>query len=199
MGGERTLLFVALALAEELGEALCALTGPVLAGHLRTYPPRDLHLTLHFLGAVPAEDVDSVAARLEAEVEGLAPPALAIDRTGCFPPRGEPRIWWARAVEQGGAVRLDAVFAAVERALLPPEERSSSWTPHLTLARTPRRGGRGLAELKARFLELRPSLDWRPEGITLVESRPDRPERRYRPVAAWPFREGGASSPPTGA
>lgn len=181
-------LFVALALAEEIGTKLCALTAPVLAGGPRTYPPRDLHLTLHFIGSVPEGEREPIEGRLDGEVAGLARPRLAIDSTGCFPARGRPRIWWAGVGEREEEGRLDAIIRAVERALVPPEERSVEWTPHLTLGRTARRGGEGLRERKERFLELRPALEWDPEAVTLVESRPDRPEQRYRAVASWPFR-----------
>lgn len=187
---EKTRLFVALDLGEGIGEELCELTAPVLAGGVRTYPPRDLHLTLHFIGAVPSGEVRGIEAALDGEVAELAAPRLVIDSTGCFPPRGGPRIWWAGVSEREGEGRFDAVFRAVERALVPVEARSEEWIPHLTLGRTARRGGEGIGARKERFLGLCPALEWDPDAVVLVESRPDRPEARYRAVATWPFRGG---------
>jgi len=181
-------LFVALALAEKIGAELCALTAPVLAGGPRTYPPRDLHLTLHFIGSVRGGEREGIERSLDGALAGLARPRLSIDSTGCFPARGRPRIWWAGVGEREEEGRLDAIFRAVERALVAPEERSEEWAPHLTLGRTARRGGEGLRARKERFLELRPALEWDPEAVTLVESRLERPEQRYRPVASWPLR-----------
>ena len=196
----RRRLFVGVGLDAEVGGELVELTEPILRGGPRTYPARDLHLTLLFLGAVPTEALGEIESALAGECSALAGPRLVIDRTGCFPERGKPRIWWAGVSEEPGTDgRLAACHQAVERALLAPEEREEDWIPHLTLARTPRGGGSRLGSCRSGFLALEPRILWAPARVGLFESRPERPEERYREIAGWPFlagtRAGGPGDP----
>lgn len=91
-----------------------------------------LHLTLKFIGEVDA-------ARFEAVKAGLAGVqarrfALTLRGTGCFPPRGKPRVLW---VGVDAPPALNALYREVETALtalgVAPDDRPFS--AHITLAR----------------------------------------------------------------
>lgn len=96
--------------------------------------PRNLHLTLHFLG-----EVDE--ARWPGLREALAPPldqrapTLALEGWGTFPPRGPARVIWMGVA--GGTGALASAYAALghrlKRAGIVTEARPFS--AHLTVGR----------------------------------------------------------------
>ncbi|MEG6506442.1 RNA 2',3'-cyclic phosphodiesterase [Nitratidesulfovibrio sp. 1201_IL3209] len=104
-----------------------------LLRRLRWTPPGNWHLTLRFLGDVPASRRDEVADALKAIA--FAPVPLAVGRAGVFPARGAPRVLWLGLAR--GARECAALAGAVNAALVPlgfaPDARP--FAPHLTLAR----------------------------------------------------------------
>lgn len=104
-----------------------------LLRRLRWTPPRNWHLTLRFLGNVPAPRIPQLTTAL-AEV-AFAPFTLAVGRAGAFPARGAPRVVWLGLAR--GAKECAALAGAINAALAPlgfaPEGRP--FAPHLTLAR----------------------------------------------------------------
>jgi RNA 2',3'-cyclic 3'-phosphodiesterase len=134
----------------------------------RATPPERLHLTLHFIGAVPA-------ARLEEVKRGLAvrsrPASLQL---------GTPELWAGGiAVLRGRdapAALLD-LHEQLGRALLalglPVEQRP--FRPHFTLAR---RAGGAVAPTGA------PAIEWKsPGAYLLVQSLPA--GQGYQPLANY--------------
>ncbi len=128
------------ALAARLGKAVAGLSrGPAS-------PVREdvAHLTLKFLGDVPASGPGGLGAVAEAlGAVAFAPFALRFGGGGFFPDMTRPRVAWAGLAT--GAPECRALAARVEAALSPlgfaPEAKP--YTPHLTLARLrePGRGG----------------------------------------------------------
>lgn len=125
--------------------------------------PQSLHLTLHFLGAVPV-------ARLPQLRAGLAVPfqpfTLCLDRAALWP-RGIAVL----QSEQPAAGLLDlhqALGLALRGLELPVEQRALR--PHVTLAR---HAGRASRPAQAQ------RIDWPVPGYALVVSMPDLPGR-YR-------------------
>lgn len=104
-----------------------------LLHRLHWTPPGNWHLTLRFLGDVPAPHCNEVADALRAIK--FAPVDLAVGRAGVFPARGAPRVLWLGLAQ--GAPECAALATAVNAALAPlgfaPEDRPLA--PHLTLAR----------------------------------------------------------------
>jgi len=94
-----------------------------------------IHLTLKFLGEVPAEKLEAIHQAVGQACLGRAPFELAVAELGCFPNLRRPRVVWVGVREDTG--QLAGLQEAVERELnrlgFPPEGRK--FTPHLTLAR----------------------------------------------------------------
>ncbi|MCF2533983.1 RNA 2',3'-cyclic phosphodiesterase, partial [Yinghuangia soli] len=138
MPGPATLrLFVALAPPDDAKSELERALRPVYAAHplLRWNRIEDWHITLAFLGELPAEVVPGLRAAL-AEVSGAHPaPELALVGAGHF----DDRVLWSGL--RGDLDRLHALAASVRQAVaacgLPYADRPLR--PHLTLARA-RRG-----------------------------------------------------------
>jgi 2'-5' RNA ligase len=119
----------------------------VLPGFVRWVRPEGIHLTLKFLGDVPADKLDDIAEALRTTSAAHAPFSLHIAGMGCFPSPRRPRVVWIGVDEPSGT--LERLYYGIERALaplgFPPEQRRFS--PHLTLGRVKR--GRSAGELEA--------------------------------------------------
>jgi 2'-5' RNA ligase len=134
----------------------------------------DLHLTLHFLGAVPAVKVDRL-------VRALAVPAPRfIVQPARHAQWGERVAVLETATAGSGLLRLHARLADALRAegLTVP---TRVFRPHVTLLRTPRAldAPDGVGRWR-----------WPVRAYVLAESRPDRP---YRLLARYPL---GSAAPP---
>ncbi|MDI7277312.1 MAG: RNA 2',3'-cyclic phosphodiesterase, partial [Anaerolineae bacterium] len=135
--GVRT--FVAIELDVDLRTTLGELQGRLRRAPLarlgRWVAPEGIHLTLKFLGNVPAGRVPELGEALRRACARIAPFEIAIAGLGCFPSYQRPRVLWVGVEEPTGS--LERLYSAVERELervgFRPEGRP--FTPHLTLAR----------------------------------------------------------------
>lgn len=138
--GEITRTFIAV----EIDERTAGRTAAIIE-RLRTagadvnwVAPRNLHLTLTFLGDVPNELLPAVAAAVQEAVQRVPPFTLEICGLGAFPHIARPRTIWLGA-GQGGA-EMQRLAEAVDQALRPlgfaPEARG--YTTHLTIGRVRR-------------------------------------------------------------
>ncbi len=97
--------------------------------------PEGIHLTLKFLGEVPAPEIDKIKAALRGAVEGKEKFRIEIGGAGVFPNERNPRVVWIGI--SGDLEKLSALQASVEDSMaaigFEPEERK--FTPHLTLGR----------------------------------------------------------------
>jgi 2'-5' RNA ligase len=105
------------------------------ADALRWADPDGWHLTLAFLGSIPADSVDTVAATIEGVALAHRPIRLETGRLGAFHRAGSARtLWYGVSDADGSAASLAADLA---RALgLAFEE---PFRPHVTLARARQR------------------------------------------------------------
>lgn len=128
-------LFVALEIPSGVQEHLATLIGELRAVDSRPRWVRDenLHVTLEFIGEVPAERVDAIRDAL-ATVRSSVPVSLHFHGLGFFPNEKRPRVFWAA---MGASPNLPQLARDVETALqtigILREQREFS--PHLTLAR----------------------------------------------------------------
>ena len=86
---QRVRSFFAVALPEEARQAAARLAGRLRESDrgegVRWVRPEGVHLTLKFLGDVPAEQVPEIAQAVQQACEKHAPFACAVSELGCFP------------------------------------------------------------------------------------------------------------------
>jgi len=143
---EKIRSFIAIELSENILSAIAdlqrQLKKQVPEGTVRWVRPEGIHLTLQFLGDVPAVKINSIAQALTEACTSCHPFSITVGGLGCFPNARRPRVTWIGVDEPTGT--LAALQKAIERAMVPlgftPEKRA--FHPHLTLGRTQRRATR---------------------------------------------------------
>jgi len=130
VGSERLRLFCALRLASGEVERLVAWQAAVLSGG-RIVPPGNLHVTLAFLGARPADEAPEILAGLrEASADGAG---IRLFLRGYRETRSVGMLTFdddgGRATALAGQVQRSLEALGVYRADARP------WTPHLTVLR----------------------------------------------------------------
>jgi 2'-5' RNA ligase len=123
-------LFVGLDLPWSLRERLSFLSGGVPGA--RWVPPENYHITLRFIGEVPAhkaEEIDIALATLKAR--GFS---LSLTGVGTFEKAGRPIALWVGVERNPQLDHLQSkIETACQRTGLEPERRR--FAPHVTLAR----------------------------------------------------------------
>lgn len=134
-------LFVAIELPGEVRSVLSKLQHDLqrdaALARLRWVRPEGIHLTLKFLGAVPAEKLIDIEAAVQRAVAGIHPFELSLGKLGTFGSKRAPRVLWVDIA--GDTETLARLQRQVERELTPlgfPAE-GRAFAPHLTLARVP--------------------------------------------------------------
>jgi RNA 2',3'-cyclic 3'-phosphodiesterase len=129
--------FVAVALDDGLRAAIAATIERLrpLGSAVAWVPPRNLHVTLHFLGDQTEERLAEAEAALADAAAGSAPMDVTFHGIGAFPGIERPRILWVGLAH--GALEVRRLQARVTAALatrgFSAEERP--WHPHLTIGR----------------------------------------------------------------
>ena len=128
-------LFVALDIPEDVRTALGTLIEKLRPAcrNARWVRVEGAHITLKFIGEVPAEKAEGIKTAL-ATVPFKSPIKISFRGLGFFPSERRPRVFWAgmEASDELGAL-ASAVEAALEPVGIAREQRAFS--PHLTLAR----------------------------------------------------------------
>ena len=128
-------LFVALQIPsmvrKNLAELLVELRA--LSSQPRWVRAENLHITLKFIGELPAEKLGALRAALSA-VHSDQAVALDFRGAGFFPNERRPRVFWAGIEASANLARLASdIDRATGKLGVPPEKRPFS--AHLTLAR----------------------------------------------------------------
>ena len=135
--------FIAIELPDEIRHALAEVQKQLKrdVGGVRWVEPGSIHLTLKFLGDIPAEQIQPIAAAAMGAVQDEPPLSLGVSGLGAFPNPRRPRVIWVGL--EGDVARLGRLQTRLEEALeplgFPREERA--FRPHLTVGRVkdPRR------------------------------------------------------------
>lgn len=130
------------AVRQGLSDEIRRLEKKVGQGPVRFVKPEGIHLTLKFLGEVPAGKVDAVGRAVAGAAEQIGPFEATAGGFGMFPDPKRPRVLWVGVGDPSGG--LSRLQAAVERALVPLgfETEDRPFHPHLTLGRANRGGSR---------------------------------------------------------
>ncbi len=185
---EQFRLFIALPMPmpvkEELGRVLEGWRKR-LGNEVRWTQPGQIHLTLKFLGNVPAGQVEELTESVRGASSSFAPFRVRAGRIGFFPDIRHPRVIWAWVHDDHGQLpRLQrAVDEATARFASHKEEQE--FTGHLTIGRVkamkPARV-RLLAEL-ARGMADRVFGDWTVDKVEIMRSELSPAGSSYSPVA----------------
>lgn len=170
-------LFVATTLPASILENLAAiqqrLRVDIPHGVVRWVDPRGIHLTLKFLGDVPASQQPELESALNDAVGDREPFELVLSELGCFPNVRRPRVVWVGLA--GALQELRGLRDDVERTIAPlgyPTE-DRPFSPHLTLGRVRREASASQASLigaqvmRSQHTDLRA---WRVSSLSLMQS-----------------------------
>lgn len=167
MNEARARLFVALELPAEASEALVRWRSAVLedVAGLRALPTDHLHVTLCFLGWLPANEIEAIA-RTCRQLSPRDPATLSLGEPRWLPLR-RPRVLAVELDDVQG--RVGAIQAELSRLLesggwYEPERRP--YLAHVTVARAGRRDGPKPSPLPAP-----PPLSFSAQRVTLFRSR----------------------------
>jgi 2'-5' RNA ligase len=156
---EKIRTFIAIELDESIKDGLTKLQkrlkGEAPQGSVRWVRPEGIHLTLKFLGDVPADQIGEITRALQKSCQGFAPFSLSCGGLGCFPNLKRPRVVWVGIQEEsesargGFGIHRTGTLAQLQKAIeenvaplgYPTEKRKFS--PHLTLGRVQRRVSSG--------------------------------------------------------
>jgi 2'-5' RNA ligase len=186
-------LFVACEVPDEVKEAI----GETIEGlrkksgpAVRWIKPEGLHVTLKFLGEVPAKKLPAVKLAIQEAVVGHSPFELEFSNIGTFGGREGLRIMWVGIA--GDVLRLEALVRAVNAALavvgFEPERRP--FRPHLTLGRVRDEiGTRHRAEIEVAVGKTDvPGVNWRTSQVSLMRSKLGPGGASYEVLATFPLR-----------
>jgi len=130
--------FIAIELPEQAREGLARLRRELERdehGFVKWVDPQGIHLTLKFLGNIPAKRVTEISEAMKKAVQAISPFQLEISGLGAFPSLKQPRVFWVGV--SGELDKLSALQQNIDSALaalgFAKEERP--FVAHLTLAR----------------------------------------------------------------
>ena len=139
--------FIAIELDETISAALTDLQEQLKAevprGAVRWVRPEGIHLTLKFLGDVPADRIEDIKRVLIQACAGSPAFSFSVGELGCFPNPRRPRVIWVGVQEESGSLKRlqKAVEDGMAKLGFAPEGRR--FHAHLTLGRTQRRASSG--------------------------------------------------------
>ena len=156
-------------------------------GRIRWVPPRNVHLTLKFLGETPEKSIPQLEAALERVCLGHEAFDLALEGVGAFPSTSKARTLWVGAGE--GSEALTTLAEGVEDVLrdLGFERENRPFHPHATVGRA--KDGRASMTGEEPVSE---PLEFRVRSVELVRSRLTDEGAVYSVAAS--FALGGAPS-----
>ena len=138
MNNEQARSFIAIELPQELKSGLLKLQAELKSSgytFVKWVAPEGIHLTLKFLGNIPAQKVDEVIRALVKASEEILPFQLETADLGAFPNLNRPNVFWLGI--GGDVAKLSILQKRVDDVLEPkgfPKEKRA-FAPHLTLAR----------------------------------------------------------------
>ena len=188
----RLRLFVAIAIPLPVRHEMMAIQQelkPLELGEVRWTNAEQIHLTLKFLGNVPASSVEAVKQSLEEVCVATAPFRVRAKGIGFFPNECRPRVRWVGF--EGDDNSLAGLQKHVERRLAPFAEKAGAenFLAHATLGRFPkyRRHKTEIVLPRMRALANHVFGEWCAEDVGLFRSELSTEGARHTKVAVFPF------------
>ena len=160
--------------------------------------PEQFHLTLRFLGDIPAVRLEKMRAAVGAVCANFRPLPLRAAGVGFFPNARSPRVVWVGIQDEGN--RLIDLQKQIEAAVQPftTERGAANFTGHATLGRVKKlkRADAGKLAARAQAIGDRRFGDWMAREIEIVQSELSPAGARHGLLAAFPLGgsiESGAS------
>jgi 2'-5' RNA ligase len=185
-------LFVAIPIPERVRNEMMAVQRelkPLALGDIRWSNAEQLHLTLKFLGNVPANSVEAVKESLAAACAATPPFHLRAEGIGFFPNERQPRVVWVGF--EGDKNELTVLQMRVERRLAPFVEKpeAEKFLAHATLGRFQKYRRHKTENLLPRAWALANHVfgEWRVEEIGLFRSELSPEGARHTEVAVFPL------------
>ena len=129
--------FLGIGLPAGVREKIAAATGPArgLQAPVAWTAPKNLHITLDFLGDISPERVAIVERSTRVVASGTGPFSLTSEGGGAFPGTRNPRVLWVGFLEPLELVKQlqQNMGNALSEAGFPPEDRP--FHPHITVGR----------------------------------------------------------------
>ena len=173
-------LFTAITLPERERDALAGLEAPLRGA--RWLDPHDYHITLRFLGDIPAAAANAFLANLRSLSETAV--TLRLSGLGAFG-GSRPRTIWAGLVDETMLRPIQAMHEAAARSAdLEPETRR--YHPHVTLARLGGTRAKAVAEYLGQFGGYRGEA-FTVRSFALMSARPGRGGGPYVVEEEIPF------------
>ncbi|HSR88364.1 MAG TPA: RNA 2',3'-cyclic phosphodiesterase, partial [Pontiella sp.] len=157
--------FIALDIGDEIRERLDELQRKLkkLHANVRWIRPKDIHLTLAFLGDVPVDKIDLIKAAMGLAGEKTARFEVAAAGIGTFGRPGHPRVIWAGVPACPALTLLQRQLVAALLAAEIDVDRKP-FSPHLTLGRV-----KGIDRHTASMLEKIEKYAETPIGRTRID------------------------------
>jgi len=183
---------VAIAIPERVRNEMIAVQRelkPLALGDVRWTNAEQLHLTLKFLGNVPASSVEAVKQSLAEACAGAAPFPVRAEGIGFFPNERQPRVIWVGFEDDENV--LAGLHRRIERLLAPFVEKpgADKFLAHATLGRFQKYRRHKTEKLppRARALANHVFGEWRVEDAGLFRSELSPGGARHTLVAVFPF------------
>jgi 2'-5' RNA ligase len=151
--------------------------------------PDQFHLTLRFLGGVPAARLEDLKAAVGAVCANARPLQLRTSGVGFFPNPHSPRVVWAGI--QDAEQLLNDLQKRIEAAVQPfaAERGAENFTGHATLGRVKdlKRSDAGKLAAHAQTIKDRVLGEWTAHEIEIVRSELSSVGARHTLLAAFPL------------
>lgn len=132
--------FIAIELSQEARTELARLQSRLKEASppktVRWTDPKNIHLTLHFLGDVPEDRLDDVSRTVHDAAAANAPFSLNLSNLGCFPNTPRARIVWVGLTgDTDHLISLQSDLGDRLKKGVGFEPESRTYSPHLTIGR----------------------------------------------------------------
>lgn len=169
---EQIRTFVAINISSELREAFKTFTEELIkiGGDVKWVMPESIHLTLKFLGNLPASKIEPVNKVVQKACMGYSSFRLKSGGKGAFPTLKRPRIFWVGLTETDNHI-LAGLQSKVERELseIGFEKEGRKFHPHLTVGRV--RSSKKITEVTKEFMDYHfPEIEFIVDQVLVMKS-----------------------------